>query len=492
METILIKAAQLILAFVILVTVHEFGHYIFARIFGMRVERFYLFFNPWFSLLKYDPRKGTLQVLAWTRKTKKQGDNGEEIVEEEPRAVKTFKVSKPRPADKDAKPTWRDTLYGLGWLPLGGYCSIAGMIDETTDSSQLATEPQPWEFRAKKAWQRLLVMIAGVLFNFILAIVIYVGVAWHWGDRVVQYADTYEGFDYIEQLQKAGFKTGDIPLAVNGLKADAKDADMLWNMVQDKAEVTVLRNHDQKVTFTIPDGTLQSLANLGKQGVLAPRFPAIIDKIVAGEPASKSDLKIGDRVMRVNEDTIPSYTEFVAALAKCKNTQATITVLREGTLTDVTCQVSDAGKIGVQMKPITEIYPVEEVKYSFFESIPKGISDGTNRLVTYVSSLKLLFTKEGAQSIGGFGAIGDLYPDQWDWYSFWQITAFLSVILAFMNILPIPALDGGHVVFTLWEIITRRKPSIKVLEYSQYIGMLFLFALLIYANGNDIYRFFFK
>lgn len=490
METFLIKAAQLILAFVLLVTIHELGHYIFARIYGMRVDKFYLFFNPWFSLAKYDPRKGTLQLLAWTKKKKNVVD-GKEVEEEEPRALATLRVGKPHPAKPGAKPGWRDTLYGLGWLPLGGYCSIAGMVDETTDADQLAKEPEDWEFRAKKPFPRLMVMVAGVLFNFILAIIIYIGIAWYWGDRVVQYRDTYEGFDYVEQLEKAGFKAGDIPLAVNGVATDAKDDDVLWNMIQDGARVTVLRNHTDTIEITIPKGTLESMADL-KTAAIAPRFPVAIADVVAGEAAVKAGIQADDRIVKLNNDTIPSFTELQKSLKANVGKDVTLTILRGDKTVKVNCHVSDEAKIGIKLKPVDEIYPVEEVKYTFFQSVPKGIGDGTDRLVTYVSSLKLLFTKSGAQSLGGFGAIGDLYPDQWNWYSFWQITAFLSVILAFMNILPIPALDGGHVVFVLWEIITRRKPSIKVLEYAQMIGMAFLFLLLIYANANDIYRFFIK
>lgn len=491
METILIKAAQLILAFIILVTIHEFGHYLFARIYGMRVDKFYLFFNPWFSIAKYDPRKGTLQLIAWTKKKKTTDADGKEVEQEEERSLKTFRVGKPHPAKPGAKPTWRDTLYGLGWLPLGGYCAIAGMIDETTDAKELAKEPESWEFRAKKPFPRLMVMVAGVLFNFLLAIVIYIGIAWYWGDRVVQYSDTYEGFDYVEQLEKAGFRTGDIPLAVNGEPTDAKDGRVLWEMIQDGSKVTVLRNHTDTVILTIPNGTLEALAKL-ETAAISPRVPVAVGKIVNGEPAEKAGLKPGDRIVKVGNDTTPAFSDFTPALERNADKDVVLTVMRGDELVKLPCHVNDQGKIGIQLKPIQEIYPVEVVEYSFLQSIPKGIGDGTDRLVTYVSSLKLLFTKTGAQSLGGFGAIGSLYPDQWNWYSFWQITAFLSVILAFMNILPIPALDGGHVVFVLWEIITRRKPSIKVLEYAQICGMAFLFLLLIYANANDIYRFFIK
>lgn len=491
METFLIKAAQLILALVILVTVHEFGHYIFARIFGMRVDRFYLFFNPWFSIAKYDPRKGTVQLVAWTKKTRENNDKDAPVIET-PKSLFTFKVGKSHPADPNAKPTWRDTIYGLGWLPLGGYCSIAGMIDETTDADKLSAEPQPWEFRAKKPWPRLMVMIAGVLLNFILAIIIYIGIAWHWGDKVIQFSSATEGLDYVEQLQKAGFKDGDIPLTVDGQSIDVKKDKVIWDMVQDGAEITVLRNHKDTISFTIPQGTLASLSNLDEKGMMDYRYPVIVKQISPGEGAAHSDLSAGDYILKVNNDTIPSFSEFGPTLAKYKGNDVTVTFRRNNKVHTTKCHINNDGKIGIMASSPAEIYPVEIVEYSFLESIPKGVSDGVDKLTMYVSSLKMLFTKQGAESVGGFGAIGDLYPNQWNWYAFWNITAFLSVILAFMNILPIPALDGGHVLFTLWEIITRRKPSEKFLEYAQMAGMAFLFLLLIYANGNDIYRFFFK
>jgi regulator of sigma E protease len=492
METFLIKAAQLILAFTILVSIHEFGHYLFARIFGMRVDRFYLFFNPYFSLLKYDPRKNTLQIIGWTTKNKEKKDN-KEIETETPHALFTIKLGKEHPNTDKAKSTWRDTLYGLGWLPLGGYCSIAGMIDETTDKDQLSAEPEPWEFRAKKPWPRLMVMVAGVLFNFLLAIIIYIGIAMHWGERVVPFDAATEGMDYAEQLHTIGLKDGDMMLALNGKPADATDNSFMWNMIQDGARLTVLRNGTDTINVTVPTGFTQKMVAADQDApVMSYRVPVVVFKAVTGENAAAAGIEAGDRIVSVDGTATPALTEFYPALNAHKGQTVPMQIVRNGKTINVNCAISDVGKIGIQLTSPTDLFRIEEVRYNFFTAIPKGIQLGTDRLVTYVSSLKLLFTKEGAQSIGGFGAIGDMYPDQWNWYSFWNITAFLSVILAFMNILPIPALDGGHVVFTLWEIITRRKPSLKVLEYAQMIGMGLLFFLLIYANANDIYRFFFK
>lgn len=488
METFLIKAAQLILAFVILVTIHEFGHYIFARIYGMRVSKFYLFFNPWFSLLKYDPRKGTLQIIAWTKK-KKEGDK----VAEEPRALTTLKVGKPHPADDASKPGWRDTIYGLGWLPLGGYCAIDGMIDETTDASQLSKDPEPWEFRAKKPFPRLMVMMAGVIMNFVLAIIIYIGIALYWGDRTIPFSSVSEGWDFSPELQAAGLRDGDMPIAIDGEAIEDTDDMVFWKFIQDGTKVTVVRDHKDTLTVAIPEGTLEKYADPDRKRMpMSLRIPVIVSKLSPGEGAERAGIKVGDRIVKVGNDTTPTYTELQAVLEKSKGRTEPVTVLRDGKTITMEAKVNDAGLLGIGLTPPDEIYTFERVNYGLFESIPVGISHGIDKLTSYVSSLSLLFKPHGVENVGGFGAIGDMFPEKWNWEAFWSLTAFLSVILAFMNILPIPALDGGHVMFTLYEIVTRRKPSEKFLEYAQMAGMAFLFLLLIYANFNDIYRFFIK
>lgn len=483
METFLIKAAQLIVAFAILVTIHEFGHYILARIFGMRVDKFYMFFNPWFSLLKYWPDKGKIQLIAWTKKDAED--------KEEPRALFTFKVGKPHPSANPDKSTWRDTLYGIGWLPLGGYCAINGMIDETTRKDQLAAEPKPYEFRAKKAVPRLLVMLGGVIFNFLLAIIIYIGIALYWGEKVVGFDQVTEGMDYAEQMHDIGLRDGDILLAVDGKVPDVRNESLQWDMIADGTRLTVLRNHVDTVTVTVPTDFVKRVMN-NKSPLMTYRTPVVVLKTVTGEPAAQAGLLPGDRIVAVGNDTTPALTEFYPALQAQAGKKTELTYLRDGRLHRTECDVTDAGRIGIQLTSPVDIYPVQTIHYNVFTGAWRGITNGTDKLVTYVSSLKLLFSKEGAQSIGGFGAIGDMYPDQWNWYAFWNITAFLSVMLAFMNVLPIPALDGGHVIFTLWEIVARRKPSLKVLEYAQMAGMAFLLLLLVYANANDIYRFFIK
>lgn len=467
MEAFLLKAGQLVAALSLLVIIHEFGHYMFARIFGIRVDKFFLFFNPWFYLVKYNPKTKKWSFFKDKKDASQPTDE----------------------ASKSEKATWRDTEYGIGWLPLGGYVQIAGMIDETQDASKLSAEPQPWEFRTKPAWQRLLVMIGGVLFNFLLAIAIYAGITFTWGEQYIEFDNATAGMAYVETAKNIGFQDGDIPLLADGEKINVTDHDHIMKMVEAKT-VTVLRNGTDSVNIAIPDNFLFQLND--EKGFFAYRVPVHVAKVVNGEAAEKAGLQDNDQLVSVAGVATPSYTEFTAELLKNAGKEIEMGVIRNGESTTVKITPNEAGKVGVQLKPITDIYPTTTIDYTFLQSIPKGIEMGCNQMVTYVSSLKHLFTAEGAQSLGGFGAIGDLFPESWSWYKFWTITAFLSVILAFMNILPIPALDGGHVLFTLYEIITRRKPSEKFLEYAQTVGMLLLFALLIYANANDIYRFFIK
>lgn len=471
METFLIKALQLIVALVILVTVHEFGHYIFARIFGIKVNRFYLFFNPWFSLVKWNPMKGTLQLIS------KDDDH----------ALATFHVSKPRQPRPDGKPTWRDTVYGIGWVPLGGYCDIAGMVDETKSSKDLESVAQPWEFRSKAAWKRLLVMVAGVLFNFLLAIAIYIGIAFHWGDRVVPYQEMTEGMDFTQPMLDAGFRNGDILLQINGEDIDPRLASTGWDMIQPGARVTVLRNHRDTLVISPDDKLLMALVEDNAPYMII-RTPAVVEATMGSDGAAKAGLIPGDRILTVGNDTTPALTEFFPALKKAAGSTVDMTILRDGKAMKLPVEVNDEGKIGIQLRAPAKIFNVVDIQYSFFESVPRGWQTGVNQLTTYVSSLKLLFTPAGAKSVGGFGTLGSLFPNQWDWYSFWQIAAFLSVILAFMNIIPIPALDGGYTLFLLVEIVIRRKPSERFLEVANMIGMGFLLLLLVYANLNDVVR----
>ena len=465
METFLIKAAQLIVSLAFLVVIHEFGHYIIARAFGIKVEKFYLFFNPWFSLFKWKPKS----------KGPKYDKNGKE------------------------RATWRDTEYGIGWLPLGGYVKIAGMIDESMDKEQMAQPEKPWEFRAKPAWQRLCVMIAGVMFNFILAILIYAGIAFFYGNKYVPLDKAYEGMDFTPAAQNVGFVNGDMPILADGKPINASEAWFLYKVV-DAKEVTVLRKaHADSLTdrglMVVPrDTVIVSLPSdfihrvSEDEGFMAYRLPVFVAQINNGTPASRAGLEKGDRIVGIGGVPTPSYSELQDELKRNAGRETDITVMRGDKVLTLKATPSEEGKLGSGLMPLTEVYPTMTEHYSFFRSFPKGWQIGTETLGTYVSSLSHLFSKEGVQSVGGFGAIGSIFPEKWNWYQFWQTTAFLSVILAFMNIIPIPGLDGGHVMFLLWEVVTRRKVNEKVLEYAQYAGMLFLLLLLVYANGNDIVR----
>ena len=444
METFLVKALQLILSLSILVLVHEFGHFIFARIFKVRVEKFYLFFDPWFSIFKFKPKNS-------------------------------------------------DTEYGVGWLPLGGYCKISGMIDESMDQEAMAQPPKPYEFRSKPAGQRLMIMVAGVLFNFLLALFIYSMVLFTWGDTFLPLKNVKAGMDYSETFHNVGFQDGDILLKADDTELERFGEDC-FRRVLNAQTVTVLRGGVETV-IPIPEDMAQRVMR-DKKGFASYRFPMVVrelGKTESGEsPAAVAGLQPGDSIVSINGIVTPSFYEVGEVLAQNKDKDVLVGFYRAGIPQTLTLHTDTAGKMGIYSVSPFDMYQTVTRKYGFFESFPAGVMLGVNTLKGYVSDMKYVFTKEGASSLGGFGTIGSLFPAEWDWHSFWMKTAFLSIILAFMNILPIPALDGGHVMFLLYEVIARRKPSDKFLEYAQVTGMFLLFALLIYANGNDIFRFFFK
>ena len=444
METFLVKALQLILSLSILVLVHEFGHFIFARIFKVRVEKFYLFFDPWFSIFKFKPKNS-------------------------------------------------DTEYGVGWLPLGGYCKISGMIDESMDKEAMAQPPKPYEFRSKPAGQRLMIMVAGVLFNFLLALFIYSMVLFTWGDTFLPLKNVKAGMDYSETFHNVGFQDGDILLKADDTELERFGEDC-FRSVLNAQTVTVLCGGVETV-IPIPEDMAQRVMR-DKKGFASYRFPMVVrelGKTESGEsPAAVAGLQPGDSIVSINGIVTPSFYEVGEVLAQNKDKDVLVGFYRAGIPQTLTLHTDTAGKMGIYSVSPFDMYQTVTRKYGFFESFPAGVMLGVNTLKGYVSDMKYVFTKEGASSLGGFGTIGSLFPAEWDWHSFWMKTAFLSIILAFMNILPIPALDGGHVMFLLYEVIARRKPSDKFLEYAQVTGMFLLFALLIYANGNDIFRFFFK
>ena len=437
----MIKALQLILSLSLLVLVHEFGHFIFARLFKVRVEKFYLFFDPWFSLFKFKPKNS-------------------------------------------------DTEYGIGWLPLGGYCKIAGMIDESMDKEQMAQPAQPYEFRSKPAGQRLMIMVGGVLFNFILALFIYSMVLFAWGDTYLPLKNVKQGMDFSETFINVGFRDGDILLRADDEELERYNEDCLRKVVE-AHNVTVLRDGVETV-IPIPDDMMQRVLR-DKQGFAAYRFPMVVKNLSADDmPAAQAGMQPGDSIVSINDVPVVTYYEAAAMLADNKSKEITLGYYRDGELRSASLVPDSLGRIGVGACLPTDLYQTETRTYGFLASFPAGVKLGINTLKGYVSDMQYVFTKEGASSLGGFATIGSIFPDTWNWRAFWMQTAFLSIILAFMNILPIPALDGGHVMFLLYEVIARRKPSDKFLEYAQMAGMAILFALLLYANGNDLFRFVFK
>ncbi|QZE14132.1 RIP metalloprotease RseP [Halosquirtibacter laminarini] len=438
---IFIRVAQLLLSLSLLVIVHEFGHFMFAKLFKCRVEKFYLFFDAYFSLFK-----------------KKIGD----------------------------------TEYGIGWLPLGGYVKISGMIDESMDKEQMKQEPQPWEFRSKPAWQRLLIMIGGVLNNVILACIIYTGISYVWGESYLPNDNIKFGVQVSDIAKEAGVENGDKIVSIDN-KEIVKFSDINRFMLLDDAKQLTVDRKGENVTLSIPKGTVAQLIST-KQSFVYPRTPydGTIANFSKDSPARNAGLNLQDQIETIDGKHFEFLDQLQAYAKENAGKDVVVSYLHEGTNKEVMLRVSDKGYIGTMFNQYE--FEIATTHYTFLESIPRGLERGKNSIVNYLKQLKLMGNPDtGAyKSVGGFIAIGKIFPTTWDWYSFWSMTALLSIVLAVMNILPIPALDGGHVLFLLFEIITRRKPSEKFLEYAQTVGMFILLALLIYANGNDIIKLIFN
>lgn len=438
----LIKAGQLILSLSILIVLHEFGHYLPARWFKTRVEKFYLFFDYKFSLFK-----------------KKIGE----------------------------------TTWGIGWIPLGGYVKISGMIDESMDKEQMKLPPQPWEFRSKPTWQRLIIMIGGVVVNMIVGIVIYILVLFAWGEDYLAPENVHNGYAFHETYKELGFQDGDNIVKVDGVvPKDVMDINREI-LLRDAHEITIERAGVESI-ITLPEDIDMIAFKSGAMQGITPRFYAVLDTIIQkgenGEvrPAFAAGLATGDSIVAANDQPIVYWNDFSAYMLGHKNQPVKLDLYRGGELISVNVVTDTAGTIGVSQRPVKELFTISHQDFSFGASIPGGVELGMNTLSDYVSQLKFLFTSKGASSIGGFGAFGSLFSPTWDWQVFWSMTAFISIMLAFMNFLPIPALDGGHIMFLLYEMITGRKPNEKFMEYAQLAGIILLLGLLVYANGNDLYK----
>jgi len=475
LETVLVKALQLIIALSLLIVLHEGGHFLFAKLFKTRVEKFYLFFDYKFCLFS--------TYSKWFRK----------LIGKEP---------VPHRKDKDGNDTgeyeYQGTEYGIGWIPLGGYVKISGMIDESMDKEQMALPPKPWEFRTKPAWQRLLIMLGGIIMNFLTAFFIYAMVLLYWGEQYVKSEDMEYGMKFSETAKADGFRDGDIIIKIGDDKVETWKAGLLQD-ISNATEVTVLRDGKEK-TIEL-SGEMNLIDMLQEE----PRYASIllpmeVDSVMKGSPADKIGLKKGDKITALNGEMVTDFNDFYMKLVMLQDVltkesspkdslkQRTVTMVINNTDTVKTVLTSEFTLGFANAVPYKDKLTTR--KYGFWESFPAGIKLGYNTLASYADQMKYLFTAKGARSVGGFIGIGNIFPDVWDWQRFWMLTAFLSIALGFMNVLPIPALDGGHAVFAIYEIVTGRKPSEKVLERAQYVGMILLIGLMILAQANDILRLF--
>lgn len=494
METFWIRAAQLILSLSILVLLHEFGHFAFARLFKVRVEKFYMFFNPKISLVRAKKINGKwiVKFLASnvpSNERIKLDSKGEPIMDGK------HNVMEPVPLHELPQDDWRrypeSTEWGIGWLPLGGYCKISGMVDESMDKIQIAQPVQPWEYRSRSVWQRLPIIIGGVLVNFILALIIYSAVLFTWGKEYLPLESAKYGLSFSKVMIDNGFRNGDNIVKVDG-EPVMTTSDVVEKILIDEAQKVTVDRNGQLIDINIPKDFTQKVLATKSSKLIEIRYPFVIDKVTEGSPAAEAKLQPGDSIIAVNGKQMNLFQDISPELEASKNTLITVTFVRNKAIQNTELQVNENGKLGVGLRSPYNYLETKKETYGFFASIPAGINMGVETLTNYVKQFKLVFTKEGSKSLGGFGSIGQLFSPVWDWQSFWLMTAFLSVILAFMNFLPIPGLDGGFVLFLLYEMFTGRKPSDKFLEYAQTAGMLLLLALLIYANGNDLFKTFFK
>lgn len=456
---ILVKIAQFIACLSLLIVVHEFGHYLFSRLFKVRVEKFYLFFNPKFSILRMK-RVNKKWQFSW--------------------------FSKAVPEEWNEHP--EKTEWGIGWLPLGGYCKIAGMIDESMDTEQMKQEPKPWEFRTKSAGQRLLIMVGGVVFNVIFAMLIYSGMLYKWGESYIANKDVVYGVAVGSLGEEVGIKNGDKIVAVNG-EALEDFRTVTLKIVRNKAETITVNRDGENIDLPIAADTRIKLRKAKYGTFISERDLVVVGAFPDSSAAQLAGMQLGDTIVGVNDQKTIFFDEFRQAITANKGLAADIHVKRDNELISVPITIPENGLIGVQI--LNSIKPTH-LSYGLLESIPQGSIKGIREVSNYFKDLSVIFSpsEKAYTDVGGFIMIGSVFPSTWDWHSFWSLCALLSIMLAVINILPIPALDGGHVLFLLYEVITRRKPSDKFMEYAQLVGLLLIFALVIYANGNDIVRLF--
>lgn len=456
----MIQALELILALSLLVIIHELGHFMFARLFNVRVNKFYMFFNWKISLVRFRKVGGKWKAEFFAKN----------LPEDTP---------------------YEATEWGIGWIPLGGYCAIAGMVDETQSADKLQAEPQPWEYRSQKAWKRLLIISGGVIMNFIGAIAIYVGLLFVNGEEYLPIKNGYLGYDYCQTAKDYGFKDGDIILNVNGEECETTKDVTEKIIIEGKCNVTVLRD-STKQRVLLPTKFGEIFIDNNETTLMQLRYPFTVGDIVEGSPAEKYGVMSGDSIIMIDSTVVTCYTDFTKYLEHKKSADVNLTVARNNQVLNLAVKTDTAGKIGFSVIPSLGKFEFVHTDYNIIEAIPAGCRYGWETLVNYVKQFRLVFTKAGAKSVGGFIAIGKIFPKGWNWTSFWSITAFLSVILAFMNILPIPVLDGGYFLMILIEMLTGHKPSDKAMNIAMNIGMVLLLMLLIYANGNDILKLIFK
>ena len=490
--TILIKVLQFFLSLSILIFVHELGHFLAAKAFKTRVEKFYLFFDWGFSLFRCKKVNGKWHFKFFSKNVPEKYT----VTEYRDAAGKKQKNYEPIDLNTLPEDDWRrsdETEYGIGWFPLGGYNKIAGMIDESMDKSQMQQPPKEWEFRSKPAWQRFIIMVAGVFMNVVLAVAIYIGLLAKEGEQYLPTAEVNKYGISVDSLgYELGFRDGDKILAIDGEYIE-KFQDIPMQIILDKAKTVEVERNGKDTVINLPEDAVTKLLGSQDPNFITYRTPFVVADVVANSVAQAGGLQSGDVIIGINDIETLYYQDFVKNIKRFKNQDIHVIVLRDADTLSLPMHLTEEAVIGAYCKTyLTDYYELETKEYSFFQAIPAGFKKTFSELSDYWKQVKLIFTPKtkAYESVGGFISIGKIFPDQWIWSIFWRMTAFLSVALAVMNILPIPALDGGHILFLLYEIITRRKPSVKFMEVAETVGLILVLGLVILANGNDIIRLF--